>query len=80
MSINIWVEETISRNGNLVLDEDNDKDFMDKHESLIILAVAGDKEAAKKLYYRALEDGYDLDDYDTTGADVTEVKVEENQQ
>ena len=77
--ITVWITERIERTSEITLlpDNEQDQEFMTAHEDLLVLACAGDKEASTKLYDLLIDAGYDADNYDTTGADVTDVEVVE---
>jgi len=77
MSISIYITEDITRTSVIRLTDDLDQEFMDKHEDLLVLACAGDREANQKVYELAIQAGYQEDYVDTTGADVTDIEVVE---
>lgn len=77
MSITIYITEDISRMSEIRLVDGVDDDFMRQHESLLVLACAGDKQAQQQLYDLAIENGYQEEYIDTSGADVSSIEVVE---
>jgi len=77
MSISIYITEDITRISIIRIQDEYDAEFLSEHKDLLALARTGDKQANQQVYELAISIGYQEEYLDTTGADVTDVKVVE---